>query len=938
VKLLSKSAAPVLWALAALMVLAPLPEGGAWPWALTLIESVSFALLGLWLLRVARGAAVVGARTLLLSLLMPATLFAVLAMAQIAPLPPAALKTISPATYSLYTVSLPGWPHAHEPAHDSRPARGAVSTAAWRILPTQAELARGAAIPFASYDSRKPSARARSRSHGSAASAVMPRTADSWRTLSLAPSMTTGVLLELAAFAALFFTVLGYPFRPQREATTRRLSRMVVCATMLSGLVVATLGIVELFSWNGRILWLFVPYDWGAAQPGIPLRASGPFVNPDHFGNYMAMVLPLAVAGSMFPSKLFRRARALRVLSAVTAFIVTGALLLSLSRGAWAGGAIALAVLFVLSARMARARGEREAPGYLPRHLIAAGFALVALALILIGPAGRQLVDSRLHQTVRSDNALSGRVELGAATLAMARDYPLLGVGLGAWPEAFPRYRRAPWADVMYREAHDDYAQLLAETGVLGFAVVAWFVFVAVTRLVRGLDRVPPLLSPTFAALCGALSAMAFHELFDFSLHTPANAVLFIMMLATALRISAGPEKHNGALRPASIWRAAALAGGLAAALLTVVAFGQDNVPYPENIKPPATLAQARALIAAHPAESGPHLDLIRLAGGRLPQWRRMAELRAAVWLDPTNPYARDAWAGALLEQGMKTQALENVARSVAASPTSSTHFYLSPRFVPWLSSAQRKAVDSGFRRAIARRYPGAVDGLADFYRGLGRFALGAGVYRRAAARAQDPKARERYLLSSGVAYARASQLADAQQMFERAIRGAPARARAYECLVTAVLGPRRQLKAARAVVARGVRAGADGSVLYAALARAAENAGDRELAQGALQAAVTARPSFTALVRLGTFYLGEGKYDHAALIMREATESRPRSARAYFYLGLAEERNYSFSAAARDLAHAARLAPDNATYRAHYASFERKLAQGLKGVQPLDN
>jgi tetratricopeptide (TPR) repeat protein len=950
-KLAERIATSALWMLAVLIFVAPLPEGGAWPWALTLIESFAFAILALRQLGVASGAGVAVPRTAMRPLLLPAALFGALVLTQLAPLPPAVLRAVSPAAYRLYAVSLPGWPRAPKQPDELRPAAARRGGARWRILPTQDEIARGAALPFAESRGRIAAAQVRSASRAATAASVpeapraaavpqMPGAAGAWRTLSLAPSITLAVLLELAAYAALFFTLLAYPLGPLGAQTQRRLCRAIVTGALLSGLGAAVVGIVEFFTWNGRILWLFVPYDWGAPQPGIALRASGPFVNPDHFGNYLAMVLPLAVSGALFPAELFGRARAFRVLSGVTSFMVTGALLLSLSRGAWMGGAIALAVLFALSAKMARAGGSaflRQARGRLLRRLGAAGFALVALALLFIGPAGRQLVDSRLRQTVQSDSGLSGRLELGAATLAMARDYPVLGVGLGAWPEAFPRYRRAPWTDAMYREAHDDYAQLLAETGTLGFALVAWFLLAAGARLVRALGEAPHALSPTLAALCAALSAMAFHEFFDFSLHTPANALLFTVLLATALRLAMGREPQSVAIAPPRARRVPALSVGLAAAALTLCALRQDNVPYPENIGPPATVAQARVLIAEHPAESAPHLALVRLAGGRLSPRTRLDELYAAAWLDPTNPYARDAWAGALLEQGRAAQALESIARSVAFSPSPSTHFYLSPRFIPWLSAAQKKAVEQGFEEAIGRRYDGAVQGFADFYDAFGRFAAEGDVYGRAAGAERDPELRAHYLVGAGIAYARAGDLEAAQKFLECAIRGAPASARPYECLVTMVLGPRRKLKAAQAAVEQGVRAGADGAALYAALARAAEGANDRLLAQNALVAAVAARPSFAALFRLGTFYLDEGKYERAALMMRRATESAPRSADAYFYLGLAEERDYRFSAAESDLARALRLAPDNAAYRAHYARFERKLAQSIRSVRPLD-
>jgi tetratricopeptide (TPR) repeat protein len=107
-------------------------------------------------------------------------------------------------------------------------------------------------------------------------------------------------------------------------------------------------------------------------------------------------------------------------------------------------------------------------------------------------------------------------------------------------------------------------------------------------------------------------------------------------------------------------------------------------------------------------------------------------------------------------------------------------------------------------------------------------------------------------------------------------------------------------------------------------------------VAETALQNAVDLHPSFAALFRLGTLYLDEKKYGRAALTMRQAIERNPRSAGAYFYLGLAEESDYRFSEAENDLRLAVRLAPTNAGYRSHYDNFEHKLAQGVKTAGTL--
>ena len=106
-------------------------------------------------------------------------------------------------------------------------------------------------------------------------------------------------------------------------------------------------------------------------------------------------------------------------------------------------------------------------------------------------------------------------------------------------------------------------------------------------------------------------------------------------------------------------------------------------------------------------------------------------------------------------------------------------------------------------------------------------------------------------------------------------------------------------------------------------------------MTETALEAEVQAQPTLEALLHLGTFYMNEGRYGRAALVLRRAAQGNPQSAEAYYYLGMAEESDYGFSDAERDLARAVQLAPTNAGYRAHYADFERKVAQSIKSSQP---
>jgi tetratricopeptide (TPR) repeat protein len=310
--------------------------------------------------------------------------------------------------------------------------------------------------------------------------------------------------------------------------------------------------------------------------------------------------------------------------------------------------------------------------------------------------------------------------------------------------------------------------------------------------------------------------------------------------------------------------------------------------------------------------------------------------LRAAVWLDPNDPYARDQYAVTLLRQKMTAQALAEITRSVRVSPTLSTHFYLSESLIPRLTDQTRNAVEQGFRSAIDLKYYGAVQGLGDFYTALGRFSDAGDAFGLGGETERDSDLRETYLLNAGRAYARAGRMDAAKKVFGEAIRNDPTSDRPYTDVTRLVFGPQHDLQAAQSLIAQGVGAGADASALYRALAEVAQTDGDLQLTETALRGAADAQPTFDALFRLGMFYISDAKYARAALTLRQATGKNPQSAEAYYYLGVAEESDYGYSDAEKDLARAVQLAPTNTGYRDHYAQFERTVAQSVKASPSL--
>jgi len=113
---------------------------------------------------------------------------------------------------------------------------------------------------------------------------------------------------------------------------------------------------------------------------------------------------------------------------------------------------------------------------------------------------------------------------------------PILGWGLGAFPAAYPEFRSF-YTNFFVNQAHNDYLQLLVETGLAGFSIAVWFlvlVFRQAAAKLKDKDWTENATGAlTVAALLGCVGILV-HSFLDFNLQIPANAALFYVLCAIA--------------------------------------------------------------------------------------------------------------------------------------------------------------------------------------------------------------------------------------------------------------------------------------------------------------------------------------------------------------------------------------------------------------------
>ena len=261
-------------------------------------------------------------------------------------------------------------------------------------------------------------------------------------------------------------------------------------------------------------------------------RLTSTFINPNHQAFYFTVLLFLAL-GLLLGLRRFRRpsgsetggfgwpAPVPLVCLVGAVLVLGGALLLTLSRG---GLLAAAAGLLVVGACLRRDRGPQLSRAWLGGLLLAG---LIGYASIVgLGPIlGRGL--GTLAEPIGDF-----RWPLGGATLRTVAEAPWLGLGLGAFQDAFAPHRPLVIPQRFVIDyAHNDYLQLLAETGVAGLAVLAWALW-ALGRFVlrRWSERRDPFVRGVTIGGLGALAAVLVHSALDFSLHLPANALLVVLL------------------------------------------------------------------------------------------------------------------------------------------------------------------------------------------------------------------------------------------------------------------------------------------------------------------------------------------------------------------------------------------------------------------------
>ena len=335
--------------------------------------------------------------------------------------------------------------------------------------------------------------------------------------------------------ALLFFMVVGfYSASIYKEATFWALLRLLLYITVYylaieatesrsqtRWLLITLLGTGTLISFLGFIKYAGgpMPAFWVYSKNGQESQLISTFVNRNHLAGYLEMVFALGLGFI-----LFRPAERILFWSSCLLLILVG-LFLSMSRGGWIATFTSLIFIGILFFRQ---KGMNKVKIY---AMTLALFLTVSLSFL-----GSNTMIERLH-SFKNPNEPSFLLRLSAwkgCTKLILED-PLHGTGLGTFPWSFTAVRSAGLPK-RWREAHNDYLQIVTEMGLLVLVPIAWGLLLVFRTGLQTFWRTKSRFRAgvTLGGL-GAIMAILVHSVIDFNIQITSNGILFCVLVGLVM-------------------------------------------------------------------------------------------------------------------------------------------------------------------------------------------------------------------------------------------------------------------------------------------------------------------------------------------------------------------------------------------------------------------
>lgn len=289
--------------------------------------------------------------------------------------------------------------------------------------------------------------------------------------------------------------------------------KKIIILILISNILAASYGIIQSIG--------FDPVRW---QTDFSRRAASTLGNPNFLAGQLILAIPLAIS-------LFFSEKLSKPVSIIMIIVLCSALVLSQTRGAYAGFIVSLIIFFILTSKY-----EKELFNRFKTPISAVFFVLFILFLIYIG------VNSEIRTRIKDaltlkDSSATIRVSLWKNTMHLIKENPLLGTGAGNFEIKYPYYQ---YKSLKYRDffendfyksghAHNDLLQIMGEYGIpaSGFIILLFY-----TLFLNGIKVLKTQNNAKFfiIAVLSGVAGILIHGLFNFPLLIiPTTATFYVL-------------------------------------------------------------------------------------------------------------------------------------------------------------------------------------------------------------------------------------------------------------------------------------------------------------------------------------------------------------------------------------------------------------------------
>ncbi len=302
---------------------------------------------------------------------------------------------------------------------------------------------------------------------------------------------------------------------------------------------VSLLGILESLSKAKKVMWFYQVIVDGAPYDSF----FSTFVNSNHFAAFIGMLIFLILGRFLYLNARYgvsreKTHREERIFLLFVLVISNAALFMSLSRGCCV---IFILVLFLFYRFILKEPRKTHS-----KILINLFIVSTCLMLLWIGLSSIiSELSTLLHP--REDVSLLGRLVLWRTCLeTLFLKHSWLGSGLGTFQYVFPRVQPLSLYG-FWRHAHNDWLELLLETGLMGCVIVFLILFSFFREVRKTRTNESDLyIKYNGSAAIAAVLFMCLVSLYDFPLRTTACAIYFAIVCALAVRLRMFHDEAEG--------------------------------------------------------------------------------------------------------------------------------------------------------------------------------------------------------------------------------------------------------------------------------------------------------------------------------------------------------------------------------------------------------